>query len=327
MTMKTGTGSRMSQVAPDGNDLDRFDLRDKPRGSIKAQLCVLFFAIVAACCMAAVAVGRNGSVGKFLRSSRPRDDDDEGMAPDLESRDLFAAAPPPTPDYFFIHVPPNRDAAGNIVRPWTEVRDGLNDIKVELVKEWQAEHGAAKTPKICWVGFAGRWFHKSKPKPNNAGICAKKLGGDTMAISFCAVHKKLSELWDRGDCDIIVAMGEGSNQFTLERQGDEDTKAWDVKNCHADLPSDAFPGAYTCPSGHLPLCDQYVVPPICQQTGQCRGTHFNDKSARDGSKDKATKIREELGGKAGNNIPVVVGDSKDGAGTFCCGFAACWLDW
>ena len=109
----------------------------------------------------------------------------------------------------FIHVP--NTASGTTPQ---QVVAGLETIASSLTDVFH-EEGGEGTPTFCFVGFAGNWQPGQPARPNNAGAAATILGnthanmeGLAIQIDYCVTEDELTDLFESGDCDFLIAMGE-----------------------------------------------------------------------------------------------------------------------
>ncbi|HVR95487.1 MAG TPA: hypothetical protein VMW27_02660 [Thermoanaerobaculia bacterium] len=220
---------------------------------------------------------------------------------------LSPAAAQAAGQFFFIHVPPT-----SVNKDIGQVTKGLKEIGKSLEDNWKAGH-PGKTPKVCWVGFAGPWSAGGSNPHNNAGDAANRIGnssstdnqeGYSMPIEYCVLGPILDSLLK--DCDIVIAMGEGSeNAFDLENHGDP-TKP-PIPDCGGNTPGT----------------------PVCTGDG-CSGTDWSDPvDCETGGGCFIPSVAQWVicGYEAahaddppGSYIPVKHGT---GAGNFLCGAACC----
>lgn len=192
--------------------------------------------------------------------------------------------------FYFIHVPPTSSGAkvGDVVK-------GLQDIGKVIEDDWKGKN-PGKTPKICWVGFAGRWFSTTGWRPNLSGAGVQVIGGASatdnhcafsVPIAYCVAEKIRDDLTGAtSKCDIVIWTGEGANPwFDMETHGDPNKPA--IKDCLGQTPG-------------IPVC----------KGNQCTGTNWTDP-LMDGVISKYPKT---------NKYPVKKGT---GAGCFLCGSVCC----
>lgn len=219
---------------------------------------------------------------------------------------LAPAAAQAQGQFFFIHVPPT-SANKNI----GQITSGLKEIGKGLEDNWKATH-PGKTPKVCWVGYAGPWSAGGANSHNNAGDAANRIGnasptdnqeGYSMPIDYCTVGPILGGLLK--DCDIVIAMGEGgSNSFDLETHGDPTNPP--PPDCGGSTPGE----------------------PVCSGGG-CTGTDWSDPVDCGGGGCFIPSIAQWIicgyeaahaEDRPGTYVPIKHGD---GAGSFLCGAACC----